>query len=178
MEHLARRGVTCPQPVRNRNGEALGELAGRPAAIVTFLDGLWVRGPNARHCAEVGQALARMHLAGADFSLTRANALSVTGWPSLLCASEARADEVAPGLRGESDAELAFLRAHWPAGLPGGVIHADLFNDNVFFIDEKLSGLIDFYFACNDALHTIWRSALAHGVSSRTPRLTSRRGRP
>ena len=152
MEHLARRGVTCPQPVRNRNGEALGELAGRPAAIVTFLDGLWVRRPNARHCAEVGEALARMHLAGADFSLTRANALSVAGWPPLLRASEARADEVAPGLREESAAELAFLQAHWPAGLPGGVIHADLFNDNVFFIDEKLSGLIDFYFACNDAL--------------------------
>ncbi len=152
MEHLARRGVICPQPVRNRNGEALGELAGRPAAIVTFLDGLWVRRPNARHCAEVGEALARMHLAGADFRLTRANALSVAGWPPLLHASEARADEVAPGLREECAAEFAFLQAHWPAGLPGGVIHADLFNDNVFFIDEKLSGLIDFYFACNDAL--------------------------
>ena len=151
MEHLARRGVTCPQPVRNRNGEALGELAGRPAAVVTFLDGLWVRRPNVRHCAGVGQALARMHLAGADFGLTRANALSVAGWPPLLHASEARADEVAPGLREDSAAEFAFLQAHWPAGLPAGVIHADLFNDNVFFIDEKLSGLIDFYFACNDA---------------------------
>ena len=152
MEHLARRSVTCPQPVRNRTGDALGELAGRPAAIVTFLDGLWVRRPNVRHCAEVGQALARMHLAGADFNLTRHNALSVSGWGPLLHAADGRADEVAPGLGDESAAELDWLQASWPTGLPAGVIHADLFNDNVFFIDEKLSGLIDFYFACDDAL--------------------------
>ena len=152
MEHLAKRGVTCPQPVRNRAGEALGELAGRPAAIVTFLDGLWVRRPTVRHCGEVGQALARMHLAGADFGLSRPNALSLAGWPPLLHAAEARADEVAPRLGEESATELAFLQAHWPAGLPSGVIHADLFNDNVFFLGETLSGLIDFYFACNDAL--------------------------
>ena len=152
MEHLAKRGVTCPQPVRNRAGEALGELAGRPAAIVTFLDGLWVRRPTVRHCSEVGQALARMHLAGADFGLRRVNALSLAGWPPLLHAAEARADEVAPRMGEESATELAFLQAHWPAGLPTGVIHADLFNDNVFFLGEKLSGLIDFYFACNDAL--------------------------
>jgi len=152
MEHLAGRGVTCPQPVRNRAGEALGELAGRPAAIVTFLDGLWIRRPTVRHCGEVGQALARMHLAGADFGLRRANALSLSGWAPLLHAAEARADEVAPRLREESAAELAFLQTRWPEGLPDGVIHADLFADNVFFLGDKLSGLIDFYFACNDAL--------------------------
>jgi homoserine kinase type II len=152
MEHLATRGVTCPQPVRNRCGEALGELAGRPAAVVTFLDGLWVRRPTVRHCSEVGQALAHMHLAGADFGLKRPNALSLAGWPPLLQAAESRADEVAPRLAGESAAELAFLQENWPAHLPNGVIHADLFNDNVFFLGERLSGLIDFYFACNDAL--------------------------
>ena len=152
MEHLAGRGVTCPQPVRNRSGSALGELAGRPATIVTFLDGLWIRRPNVRHCGEVGEALARMHLAGADFRLRRANALSLAGWTSLFRTAEARADEVAPHLREESAAELSFLEARWPRELPSGVIHADLFNDNVFFLGEKLSGLIDFYFACNDAL--------------------------
>ena len=151
MEHLARRGVICPQPVRNRAGSALGTLAGRPAAIVTFLDGLWIRRPNVNHCGEVGAALAQMHLAGADFPLWRANALSLAGWPSLFQAAEARADSVAPHLREESVAELDFLAANWPTGLPGGVIHADLFNDNVFFLGERLSGVIDFYFACNDA---------------------------
>jgi homoserine kinase type II len=152
MEYLAQRGVNCPQPVRNRSGEALGEIAGRPAAIVTFLDGLWIRRPNVGHCAEVGRALARMHLAGAEFPLSRVNALSVDGWPALFHGSEARADEVAPQLREESAAELGFLRANWPRGLRAGVIHADLFNDNVFFLGERLSGLIDFYFACTDAL--------------------------
>ena len=152
IEHLAARGVTCPQPVRNRAGSALGELAGRPAAIVTFLDGIWIRRPHVRHCGEVGDALARMHLAGVDFPLRRANALSVRGWPSLFQAAEARADEVAPHLREESALELDFLQSRWPEDLPSGVIHADLFNDNVFFLGEKLSGLIDFYFACNDAL--------------------------
>jgi homoserine kinase type II len=152
MEHLAKRGVTCPLPVRNRVGEALGELAGRPAAIVTFLDGLWIRRPNVGHCGEVGKALARMHLAGADFRLRRINALSLEGWPPLFQAAEARANEVAPHLREECAAELDFLGARWPKGLTAGVIHADLFNDNVFFLGQRLSGLIDFYFACNDAL--------------------------
>ena len=151
MEHLARRGVTCPQPVRARDGQALGRLAGRAAAIVTFLDGLWIRRPQARHCAAVGEALARMHEAGAGFALSRPNALSIGGWPALFAVAERRADEVSPGLARETAAELAALQAIWPNDLPSGVIHADLFPDNVFFLGERLSGLIDFYFACNDA---------------------------
>jgi homoserine kinase type II len=151
MEHLAARGVTCPEPVRARNGQALGRLAGRAAAIVTFLDGVWIRRPQARHCAAVGAALARMHQAGADFALRRANALSIEGWPALAATAEPRADEVAPGLAREMTAELAALQAIWPTGLPSGVIHADLFPDNVFFLGDELSGLIDFYFACDDA---------------------------
>jgi homoserine kinase type II len=151
MEHLAKGGVTCPQPVRARNGQALGRLAGRAAAIVTFLDGLWIRRPQAHHCEQVGEALARMHQAGADFALRRPNALSIGGWPALFAAAEARADEVSPGLADETAAELHALQAIWPTELPGGVIHADLFADNVFFLGDKLSGLIDFYFACDDA---------------------------
>ena len=152
MEHLAARGVNCPHPVRNRAGDALGKLARRPATVVTFLDGLWIRRPTAHHCSEVGRALARMHLAGVDFPLTRDNALSINGWLALFQAAEARANEIAPRLREESAEELDFLQANWPSGLPRGVIHADLFNDNVFFLGGRLSGLIDFYFACNDAL--------------------------
>ena len=83
MEHLAARGITCPQPVKDRSGKALGTLCGRPAAVVTFLDGMWMRRPDAGHCAAVGEALARMHLAGADFAGTRRNALSVAGWRPL-----------------------------------------------------------------------------------------------
>jgi homoserine kinase type II len=152
MEHLAERGITCPLPVRDRSGAALRELAGRPAAIVTFLSGLWVRRPRVEHCAAVGGALARLHRAGDGFSLKRRNALSVDGWRPLYRLCSGRADEVQAGLAGEIELELAFLESNWPQGLPAGVIHADLFPDNVFFLDGALSGLIDFYFACNDML--------------------------
>ena len=152
MEHLATHGVTCPLPVRDRKGETLGILAGRPAAIVTYLEGLWIKRPNVSHCGQVGEALARMHKASQSFPLRRENALSAKGWPALFESAKDRADEVAPGLRAEAEAELAFLLAAWPKDLPSGVIHADLFPDNVFFLRDRLSGLIDFYFACDDAL--------------------------
>lgn len=152
MEHLAARGVPCPTPLRTRDGRVLRELCGRPAAMVSFLEGMWPRRPTPEHCAALGEALARLHLAGADFSIRRANDLSVTGWRPLLAASLAHADDVKPGLAAELTAELDFLEGAWPAGLPAGVIHADLFPDNVFFRGPALSGFIDFYFACDDFL--------------------------
>jgi homoserine kinase type II len=150
MEHLAARGLNCPQPVKNKDGGMLGIVAGRPAAIVTFLDGLWIRKPNAGHCAAVGEALARLHIAGADFSIKRPNALSVESWRPLFEHAGPRGDSVRPGLCNEIVTELGMLEKNWPRDLPSGVIHADLFPDNVFFLGDKLSGLIDFYFACND----------------------------
>jgi homoserine kinase type II len=152
MEHLAARGITCPQPVKNRQGGVLGKLAGRPAAIVTFLDGLWIRRPNPGHCAAVGEALARLHLAGKDFPDKRANALSIESWRALYAQAKERGDSVRPGLCAEIAKELDALDQSWPRELPDGVIHADLFPDNVFFLGDRLSGLIDFYFACTDTL--------------------------
>jgi homoserine kinase type II len=153
MAHLAVHGITCPQPVKNRRGEALAMLAGRPAAIITFLEGIWPRKPNVAHCAGVGQVLAKMHLAGRDFGMSRANALSVSGWRPLFDAAASRADELQHGLRDFISAELDRLESGiWPEHLPKGVIHADLFPDNVFFLGERLSGVIDFTFACNDIL--------------------------
>ncbi len=151
MEHLAGRGISCPLPLRSRSGAAIGVLAGRPAAIITFLEGVWHRHPSVAHAGAVGTALAQFHLAGRDFPLTRAMALGPAGWRPRVERSRARADEVAEGLAEEIERELANFEADWPEGLPSGVIHADLFPDNVFFLDDRLSGLIDFYFACNDA---------------------------
>jgi homoserine kinase type II len=151
MEHLAANGVTCPTPVHNKQGPTLGQLAGRPAALVTFLEGIWVRRPTAAHCAAVGKAMAQMHLGGEGFALRRANALGLAGWRSLYDGFASRAGEIAPDLAPLVEGELRFLEANWPRDLPQGIIHADLFPDNVFFLGEKLSGLIDFYFACNDA---------------------------
>ena len=152
MEHLHARGITCPQPVKNRKGETLGRVAGRPAAIITFLDGMWIRRPSAGHCAALGEALAKLHVAGLEFGMRRANALSVAGWRPLYLSCRARANELHRDLEQSLAAELSHLEAAWPRELPQGVIHADLFPDNVFFLGNKLSGLIDFYFACTDFL--------------------------
>jgi homoserine kinase type II len=152
MEHLASNGVPCPTPVHDRSGKVLQELAGRPAAMVGFLEGFSLRRPRVEHCGQLGRALADFHAAGDGFSLRRENALSLNGWRQLVAATAERADEVAIGLGDEIARELAFLETHWPADLPQGVIHADLFPDNVFFLTDRLSGLIDFYFACNDFL--------------------------
>ena len=152
MDHLAAKGIACPTPIHARDGVALRELAGRPAAIISFLNGLWVRRPGPGHCRQLGSAMAALHQAGQDFDLHRANDLSVAGWRKLLSATAPRADDVQPGLREELEREIAALEEDWPTDLPAGVIHADLFPDNVFFLGDQLSGLIDFYFACNDFL--------------------------
>jgi homoserine kinase type II len=152
MDHLAHQGVACPTPVRGKDGEALRELCGRPAAIVTFLNGMWPRRIEPFHCAALGGALAKLHLAGESLALARANDLGVAGWRRLYEGCRERAGELQPGLAAELGDDLAFLEAAWPENLPTGVIHADLFPDNVFFRDRALSGLIDFYFACTDFL--------------------------
>jgi homoserine kinase type II len=157
MAHLAARGITCPQPVQAKDGEALRKLAGRHAAITTFLPGIWPRRVRQEHCAPVGRALAALHLAGADYTPTRRNALGPAGWRPLFERARGRADEVAPsagtgGLAAELDEALSAILAAWPTALPVGHIHADLFPDNVFFLDGRLSGLIDFYFAATDLL--------------------------
>ena len=150
MEHLSARGLACPQPVKTRCGTTLGELAGRPAVMVTFLEGLSVRRPTVNHCAAAGAALADLHNYGADFAMLRPNALSLASWGPLFDTARDNADKVVPGLTAFVDAELRFLEAAWPRDLPSGVIHADLFPDNVLFLGAR-AGLIDFYFACHDA---------------------------
>jgi homoserine kinase type II len=152
MEHLAKRGIGCPQPVRGRDGEALRHLSGKHAAITTFLPGVWPRRVRPEHCGPLGAALASLHVAGRDYVATRRNALGPHGWPPLLERCRARADEVQQGLTAELDTALCGILAAWPRELPVGHIHADLFPDNVFFLDGRLSGLIDFYFAATDIL--------------------------
>ncbi len=150
MEHLADRGIACPLPVHRDDGGVVGQLADRPAALITFLEGMWMRRPTADHCRQVGGALAKLHLAGSDFELRRPNALDSSGWQKLWQSARAGADNIEAGLAEEIERDLAALTDNWPSTLPAGVIHADLFPDNVFFLGNRLSGLIDFYFACND----------------------------
>lgn len=152
MDHLSANGVDCPQPVSLKSGENLSTLAGRPSAIISYLDGNSVRRPKPDHCRQLGEALAKLHLAGDGFELQRPNALTVKDWRPLFQLSEAKAGTVATDLGELISAELSYLESNWPKDLPSGIIHADLFPDNVFFLKDQLSGIIDFYFACNDLL--------------------------
>ncbi len=152
MEHLAAAGISCPLPVRDRKGQTLRQLAGRPAVLISFLEGLWVRRPGIGHCAGLGAALAQFHLAGLDFPMARENDLSLPGWRKLFESVQEAADSVIPGLHDEIAGELDYLASNWATDLPVGIIHADLFPDNVFFLEDRVSGLIDVYFACNDML--------------------------
>ncbi|OIR07980.1 homoserine kinase [mine drainage metagenome] len=152
MEHLARQGLACPTPLPGRDGRTLRELCGRPAAIISFLQGLWPRKIQAAHCAPLGRAMAEMHVAGQSYPGRRANSLGLAGWRPLFELERHRADQVKPGLEAMLAAELETLEAQWPRDLPSGIIHADLFPDNVFFKGAAVSGLIDFYFACTDFL--------------------------
>ncbi|MFN3959329.1 MAG: homoserine kinase [Parvularculaceae bacterium] len=150
MAHMAARGVPAPSPVADRTGAVFSRLCGRPAALFTFLEGLQRMAPSVADCRQMGELNARLHLAATGFAPVRANALSLPGWRVLAEKCRARADEAAPGLGSLIDEELAFLAAHWPSALPQGLIHADLFPDNVFFAGDRISGVIDFYFACTD----------------------------
>ena len=151
MEHLQQRGINCPLPVRARDGQMLHKLAGRPAALVTFLNGVSYRRPTPLHCAELGRTLAELHKAEHGFALKRRNGLGLRDWRPLYNLERTRADKVSHALVELLDAELDFLEANWPKDLPDGVIHADLFPNNVLFMGNQLTGVIDFYFACNDA---------------------------
>ena len=151
-EHLADQGFSCPRPIAMKSGETLGTLAGRPSAIISFLNGLSVSEPTVKHCSLVGSTLADMHGLAQDFTIHRKNALTLENWRPLFESCGDRIDEVQPGLNELISNELNFLEKNWPDTLPSGVIHADLFPDNVFFLKNELSGFIDFYFACNDLL--------------------------
>lgn len=150
MDHLAAHGVPCPVPIRTKAGETLRELSDRPAALISFLPGMWPKRPNVQHCRHVGEALALFHTAGESFQIKRENALGVTAWRATLNAGGQDVDNIKAGLFKKLTADLDRLERSWPPDLPTGVIHADLFPDNVFFRQEHLSGVIDFYFACND----------------------------
>ncbi len=155
MERLASRQVPCPMPLGGRDGVVIRRLKDRPAVMVSFLEGRGVSAIQNEHMSGLGTHMARMHLGGQGFELERPNALSLTGWQALVGKIAPRADEIAPGLARELQGEMQALAAAWPPpdGLPRGVIHADLFPDNVFYDwNGHLTGIIDFYFACNDFL--------------------------
>jgi len=152
MQHLAQHGFPSATPIAARDGELLGDLRGKPAAIVSFLTGISVRRPSPDHCREAGAGLAWLHQAGAGFAGRRANDLGDGAWAPYFAPLRAEAEAMKPGLAATVDGDLAHLAAAWPTGLPEGVIHADYFPDNVFFREGRFAAAFDFYFAAQDAL--------------------------
>ena len=152
MRWLHDHDYPCATPVAARDGQSLKRLCGKPAALVTFVRGISVRRPSARHCREAGEGMARLHLAAEGFAGTRDNALGHRHWRAMFAGLEAGAEGLKPGLAAVIAADLDALEAQWPAGLPEGTIHADFFPDNVFFQGQTFAAAIDFYFACTDAL--------------------------
>lgn len=171
MDHLAHKGIACATPVRNKKGEFLGRLSGRPAALVSFIEGVSITDPNAGHCAQAGAALAELHKAGEDFDLNRPNALDHTSWRKLLTQCGEAVNDIQDDLYTDLERTIDQLEHNWPENLRCGVIHADLFPDNVLFLEDRLSGMIDFYFACNDGLAydlAICLNAWCFGKSGKT----------
>lgn len=162
MEHLAAAGMPVPRPVADRGGKALQQLCGRPACLIEFLPGFSVTQPSGALCRAAGSALGNMHAAAADFGMTRKNALGHEGRAALAASCIDRLGEIDRDLPALVRDELAYQQDAWPAGLPQGTIHADLFPDNVLVLDEQITGLIDFYFACTDV--RAYDLAVMHGA--------------
>ena len=160
LDHLADRGLPVPRAVRDRDGRQVQIVAGRPACLIEFLEGVSVTTPSPAQAHAAGAALGALHAAAADFPLSRPNALGPAGWNALADRCGGDLDQVSPGLGRRIAEERAYVDAHWPAGLPRAVIHADLFPDNVLMLGDRVTGMIDFYFACTEV--RAWDLAVTH----------------
>ncbi|MBX9814486.1 MAG: homoserine kinase [Proteobacteria bacterium SG_bin5] len=164
-DHLAAKRLPVPPAIRDRDGGAIQSLCGRPACLITFLPGVSLSTPTPAKARAAGVALGRMHAALADFAPRRANSMGVDSWAPLLARCGDGLEMIAPGLGRDLAAKLDAVLAAWPApqALPEGAIHADLFPDNVLMLGDRVTGLIDFYFACTDiraydlaVMHSAW----------------------
>jgi homoserine kinase type II len=163
LDHLATRGNLVPRALPDRDGSVIHELEGRPACLIEFLNGVSVSHPTPAQAQAAGAAMGRMHAGLADFTLERPNTLGPDGWVDLLARCGRDLDSIAPGLFDRVSASLDRVVTAWPSSLPRAAIHADLFPDNVLMLGDKVTGLIDFYFACTEiraydlaVMHSAW----------------------
>ncbi len=163
IDHLARHGHPVPRAIPDRHGKRIHTVEGRPACLIDFLPGRSVEAPTPTQARAAGEALGRLHGSLADFEATRPNPLGLDTWRPLLERCGPRIDEIASGLRDIVSNAIARTEAAWPRDLPRATIHADLFPDNVLVLGDKVSGVLDFYFACTDlraldlaVMHSAW----------------------
>jgi homoserine kinase type II len=166
LDHLSAKGSPVPRTIHDRTGAAYRTIGGKAVALIEFLPGVSVDTPRPAQARSVGEALAGIHLAAADFPRQRPNTMGLAAWRELLDACGGRLAEIDAGLPALVREELTFLEANWPRDLPRSVIHADLFPDNVLMLGNRVTGLIDFYFACTDIMaydlavtHAAWSFA-------------------
>ena len=152
MYHLNSNNIPCPKPIKDKNGNIIKQIKNKPFIIISFLEGKSIINPENHHIKELGENLAKLHLASQNFTARRKNNLSITKWQSQYKKITEQHKSITNGLYEDIKEELDWIEKNWPNNLPTGVIHADLFPDNVFFLNDKLSGIIDFYFACTDFL--------------------------
>lgn len=151
-QYLAQQQFPCPEPIKTTDDQLIVTVASKPAAIISFLTGKEIFQVRTIHCYEVGKALALLHQQSQGFSMQRANDFGLNRWQIMTESLACNADRLHPGLKDFLLQEMDYLQTNWPTELPTGIIHADLFPDNVFFTNNQFSGMIDFYFACNDLL--------------------------
>ncbi|MEG8050060.1 homoserine kinase [Sphingomonas aurantiaca] len=163
LDHLAADGNPVPRALPDRNGVAIQQLAGRSACLIEFLTGVSVSHPTAAQAYAAGAAMGHMHTSLAGFGQTRANPLGADTWRPFLARCGRDIDSIAPGLFDRTEAALRSVLAQWPRDLPMAAIHSDLFPDNVLMLGDRVTGVIDFYFACTDiraydlaVMHTSW----------------------
>jgi homoserine kinase type II len=163
LDHLAAAGNPVPRALPDRDGLAIQQLAGRSACLIEFLTGVSVSHPTTAQARAAGAAMGQLHAGLADFAPTRANPLGADTWRPLLERCGAGIDTIAPGLFARIEAALARVLAQWPRDLPVAAIHTDLFPDNVLMLGDRVTGVIDFYFACTDiraydlaVMHSAW----------------------
>ncbi len=164
LDHLAQKGCPVPRTMHDGSGTSLKMWRGKAMAMIEFLPGLSVSRPTTDQALAVGAALGHMHGAALDFPLSRPNAMGLEGWIAMAHQCGTALNEIEPNLQDRVTKECAFLRAHWPKHLPHGIIHADLFPDNVLMTDDSVTGMIDFYFACTDV--RAWDVAVTHAAWS------------
>ncbi len=150
MFHLSSSKINCPLPISNKKNKLISELNSKPASILSFLSGSSSQKITVEQTFEVGSVLAKIHLTGKELSIKRKNPISINNFEELIINSNETANNISSDLNSEISKEFNRIKENWPKDLPSGIIHADLFPDNVLFEENNISGVIDFCFSCID----------------------------
>ena len=152
MSGLYKLKIKCPMPIKNRKGDYLFKIKHKQACLVTFLDGKDKNELTVKDCFVVGKNIGKLHKASKKLKIFRKNSMSINSWGPLLNKIDNRINKVSKNLKNSMKNDLRDIKLKWPKKLPNGIIHSDLFIDNIFFNKKKFLGYIDFYFSCNDFL--------------------------